>query len=407
MADYWLKQHEKAEPIGPYGGNLIKSFAAEKRIGPDWLVSSDQKSWQRAGSVKGLFTQTPPTTSKASPKDGPAIAAVLLEGIQFPMEALLAQIQQDPIPGQTAPETNGGNLIFNVGDAIVAVAPMPAPYPARDLAGPCATAWMWPKGTSAMSVKDHRSHVLVTVIGGTLAPIPRRLLLTRITIVMCSLAWTLKAWMGLCLPVNPGLHQQRHQQQKDQIVKMESKKFLNTLMRLPGQTDPAGSARPCQPNFRSVSTNTWSLCNFSACSTIPSLCRWLYQSSAPVRMAVATNQLSGGETRSLMIKSSATDEICSAGTWMIRNERNPKTWSITSCGSAVLLPERSNALAAAVLRNSARSMSGAKASTFRARIASATGLARPDRSKSLPPTTRRSGKNAGHHDRAVWNDLAH
>jgi hypothetical protein len=39
MANYWLKEHDKADPIGPYGGNLIKSFAAEKRIGPDWFIS--------------------------------------------------------------------------------------------------------------------------------------------------------------------------------------------------------------------------------------------------------------------------------------------------------------------------------------------------------------------------------
>lgn len=67
--------------------------------------------------------------------------------------------------------------------------------------------------------------------------------------VMCSLAWTLKAWMGLCLPVSSGLHQR----QKDQIVKMEFKKFLNTLMRLPCQIVKTGR----RIIYRLLSWNPW------------------------------------------------------------------------------------------------------------------------------------------------------
>ena len=36
------------------------------------------------------------------------------------MIELQTQVQQNPIPGQTAPEIKSGNMIFNVGDAIVA-----------------------------------------------------------------------------------------------------------------------------------------------------------------------------------------------------------------------------------------------------------------------------------------------
>lgn len=71
--------------------------------------------------------------------------------------------------------------------------------------------------------------------------------------VMCSLAWTLKAWMGLCLPASPGPHQQRHQQQKDQIVKMEFKKFLNTLVRLPCQIIKTGR----RIIYRLLAWNPW------------------------------------------------------------------------------------------------------------------------------------------------------
>jgi hypothetical protein len=70
--------------------------------------------------------------------------------------------------------------------------------------------------------------------------------------VMCSLAWTLKAWMGLCLPV-AGRHRQKHEKQKQEIVKMEFKRFLNTLMLLPCQIVRTGR----RIVFRLLSWNPW------------------------------------------------------------------------------------------------------------------------------------------------------
>jgi hypothetical protein len=70
--------------------------------------------------------------------------------------------------------------------------------------------------------------------------------------VMCSLAWTLKAWMGLCLPV-AGRHRKKHEKQKQEIVKMEFKRFLNTLMRLPCQIVRTGR----KIIFRLLSWNPW------------------------------------------------------------------------------------------------------------------------------------------------------
>jgi hypothetical protein len=53
--------------------------------------------------------------------------------------------------------------------------------------------------------------------------------------VMSSLAWTLKAWCGLLLPVAAGPWEARHREQKRSMVRMEFKGFLGAMMRLPAQ----------------------------------------------------------------------------------------------------------------------------------------------------------------------------
>jgi len=53
--------------------------------------------------------------------------------------------------------------------------------------------------------------------------------------VMASLAWTLKAWMGLSVPVSPGPHRERHEEQKRSILRMEFKQFVNGLVNVPCQ----------------------------------------------------------------------------------------------------------------------------------------------------------------------------
>jgi hypothetical protein len=52
--------------------------------------------------------------------------------------------------------------------------------------------------------------------------------------VMASLAWTLKAWWGLCLPVQ-GRWRERHEAQKQGVLKMEFKRFVNAVVRVPCQ----------------------------------------------------------------------------------------------------------------------------------------------------------------------------
>jgi hypothetical protein len=71
--------------------------------------------------------------------------------------------------------------------------------------------------------------------------------------VMASLAWTLKAWLGLCLPVKAGPHRERHEEQKQGLLKMEFKRFVNGFMRLPCQIIKQGR----KIVYRLLSWNPW------------------------------------------------------------------------------------------------------------------------------------------------------
>ena len=74
--------------------------------------------------------------------------------------------------------------------------------------------------------------------------------------VMSSLAWTLKAWCGLLLPVAPGPWKDRHKEQKRSLVRMEFKTFLGAMMRLPAQIVRTGR----RIVYRLLSWNPWTGC---------------------------------------------------------------------------------------------------------------------------------------------------
>lgn len=52
--------------------------------------------------------------------------------------------------------------------------------------------------------------------------------------VMTSLAWTLKAWAALWLPVQPR-HQARHKEEQHKLLRMEFKTFVNVFVKIPCQ----------------------------------------------------------------------------------------------------------------------------------------------------------------------------
>jgi hypothetical protein len=53
--------------------------------------------------------------------------------------------------------------------------------------------------------------------------------------LMTALAWNLKAWWALTLPEAPGRWQEKHHADKQRVLKMEFKTFLNAFMHLPCQ----------------------------------------------------------------------------------------------------------------------------------------------------------------------------
>jgi hypothetical protein len=53
--------------------------------------------------------------------------------------------------------------------------------------------------------------------------------------VMTALAWNLKAWSALSLPEPPGRSQAKHHAEKQWVLKLEFKSFLNTFVLLPCQ----------------------------------------------------------------------------------------------------------------------------------------------------------------------------
>lgn len=52
--------------------------------------------------------------------------------------------------------------------------------------------------------------------------------------LMASLAWSFKAWFALALPTK-GRWKKRHANEKEKVLKMEFKRFLNTFMHIPAQ----------------------------------------------------------------------------------------------------------------------------------------------------------------------------
>jgi hypothetical protein len=70
--------------------------------------------------------------------------------------------------------------------------------------------------------------------------------------VMGSLAWTLKAWLALSLPED-GRWADRHREQKQAVLKMEFKKFLNAFLRLPCQIVRTGR----RVVYRLLAWNPW------------------------------------------------------------------------------------------------------------------------------------------------------
>jgi hypothetical protein len=70
--------------------------------------------------------------------------------------------------------------------------------------------------------------------------------------VMASLAWTLKAWFALCLP-ETGRWAKKHRVEKESVLKMEFKRFLNAFLEMPCQIVRTGR----KIVYRLLAWNPW------------------------------------------------------------------------------------------------------------------------------------------------------
>jgi hypothetical protein len=71
--------------------------------------------------------------------------------------------------------------------------------------------------------------------------------------VMASLAWTLKAWWGLMLPEGKGIGRTLRRSQKHDVVRMEFKRFVGSIIRLPCQIVRGGR----RLTYRLLSYSPW------------------------------------------------------------------------------------------------------------------------------------------------------
>jgi len=84
---------------------------------------------------------------------------------------------------------------FCVGDASFACLHMKVQYP-DDLEGPIATTWLWPREPSIGNVKQHRSFLHVTMMGGAADPVRRRLTLTAVTALAAKQSGVMAVYWG-------------------------------------------------------------------------------------------------------------------------------------------------------------------------------------------------------------------
>jgi len=77
--------------------------------------------------------------------------------------------------------------------------------------------------------------------------------------VMASLAWTLKAWFALVLPEG-GRWEEKHKVEKQRVLRMEFKTFLNAFIRIPAQIVRQGR----KIIYRLLSWNPWEAILFRA-----------------------------------------------------------------------------------------------------------------------------------------------
>ena len=91
--------------------------------------------------------------------------------------------------------------------------------------------------------------------------------------VMASLAWTLKAWLALGLP-ETGRWRERRRAEKQTVLRMEFKKFVNALVRVPCQIVRTGRRASSKASIRGWKVRVRSATNVSASAVNTSSRSW-------------------------------------------------------------------------------------------------------------------------------------
>jgi hypothetical protein len=71
--------------------------------------------------------------------------------------------------------------------------------------------------------------------------------------LMGSLAWNLKAWLALSLPQPKGRWHQKHADEKNRVLRMEFRTFVNAFVRIPCQILTTGG----KIVYRLLAWNPW------------------------------------------------------------------------------------------------------------------------------------------------------
>jgi hypothetical protein len=139
-------------------------------------MSADEREDDEDGEKGDIAIAMVATSSTRLPAAQEIVAAAGGRSARSP--SLLGRLFGSKPGAASKQQWEGTNLVFKFRDGMIAVALMPGPIPWDDLEGPCATSWWWPEATQRM--RGHKYHFLVTVMGGTIPPVERRVILTRI-----------------------------------------------------------------------------------------------------------------------------------------------------------------------------------------------------------------------------------
>lgn len=149
-----------------------------------------------------LFSRSELDAPPAVEPGQPVIAFLLLAQPQFPVDAAVEKLRTFPFTaGMSGVQpSEDGTLTFNVGDEIVAISSVGAPYP-ENLEEVYVRSWMFPDAAAAL--KAHAGFVTVALVGGSAEPAQRHAFLTRIMAALSREPGVLGIYWGEAAAVIP------------------------------------------------------------------------------------------------------------------------------------------------------------------------------------------------------------